>query len=89
MIASTYSRRTLVGNHDAFLTSPEVSAYIREDLNRRLAGAYIWRLPYSGSNITFVEITKSVTGSLLEWALAHRTGVLVGFRNRLARFAFH
>ena len=76
MIASYLLSRTLVATMMHFLLPPEVSLY--QGGSESPAGrSFIWHFHLRFEH--YFEKFQKRYRSLLEWALAHRTGVLVGF----------
>ena len=76
MIASYLLSRTLVATMMHFLLPAEVSLY-QGGAESPTSRSFIWRFHLRFEHY-FEEFQKRYR-SLLEWALAHRTGVLVGF----------
>ena len=76
MIASYLLSRTLVATMMHFLLPPEVSLY-QGGSESPTSRSFIWRFHLRFEH--YFEKFQKRYRSLLEWALAHRTGVLVGF----------
>src|SRR5580704_947618 len=76
MIASYLLSRTLVATMMHFLLPPEVSLY-QGGSESPTSQSFIWRFHLRFEH--YFEKFQKRYRSLLEWALAHRTGVLVGF----------
>jgi multidrug efflux pump subunit AcrB len=76
MIASYLLSRTLVATMMHFLLPPEVSLY-QGGSESPTSRSFIWRFHLRFEH--YFEKFQKHYRSLLEWALAHRTGVVVGF----------
>jgi multidrug efflux pump subunit AcrB len=76
IIASYLLSRTLVATMMHFLLPPEVSLY-QGGSESPTSRSFIWRFHLRFEH--YFEKFQKRYRSLLEWALAHRTGVLVGF----------
>lgn len=76
MVASYLLSRTLVATMMHFLLPPEVSLY-QGGSESPTSRSFIWRFHLRFEH--YFEKFQKRYRSLLEWALAHRTGVLVGF----------